>query len=256
MYEFGRYKALDLLEDELPPAHFTTLTTHTQFLPLQAGSGPCSSNCQQIKPGTNDEWRYTQQPQIFWSQNCAEDGYFRHTLKQRRNPVDDIVYLQWMLMIFAILNTIANLILACMFGANYVLEVDLPCFPGDGHEEFEYMEKFRKYEGMVCKGIMLPFTCAAYIAATGVDSFFQTVKEKSCSDPSTNGTIVQLAASLQEVVSKNQTAMIMTIGIFVVEVLIWIKSVMIAKKHQKEVDEGKKSSVIPEGETAAEEKLR
>merc|ERR1711988_1008219 len=100
--------------------------------------------------------------------------------------------------------------------------------------------------------MMLPFSIAAYVVASGINGFFQTVKEKNCSDPQTNSTIVDLSASLQDVVEKNLTAMIMTVFIFVLEIFLWIKSNMVSKKQKEKMKIKQTAKTTPIEERPAE----
>ena len=64
----------------------------------------------------------------------------------------------------------------------------------------------------------------AYVASSAITGFFDDVKEMNCSDPDTNATIITLAEGLGGVSSKNLTATIMTIIVFLLELCLWWRS--------------------------------
>ncbi|CAD7966705.1 unnamed protein product [Amoebophrya sp. A120] len=241
--EWNRDKARPLYTNALTPAQYSgfsgTAILHNsarQRCNQNGGSGTCV----EFEPSTSDTWRLTQMPEVFWNKECVKKGVERKKVKNRRNPVEDIVTFQLVVLVFSILNTVGNLVLTILFFMNYMLEYDLPMFPGEGHEEYQYMEKFRKYVGLVCKLLVLPFVIVAFVVADSVQDFFQEVKDYNCSDPDTNDTIHKLAEGISGVASNNLTAMVMTIIVVLMELCMWYRANRIQKKHDDKIKPKKK----------------
>lgn len=58
------------------------------------------------------------------------------------------------------------------------------------------------------------------------------MKDLNCSDPDTNTTITKLADGISGVASKNLSAMVMTLFVFLLEFCLWLR----AKKIQEKID--------------------
>mmetsp|Transcript_14258 Transcript_14258/g.35387 ORF Transcript_14258/g.35387 Transcript_14258/m.35387 type:complete len:801 (+) Transcript_14258:238-2640(+) len=233
--EFSRQLARAVYTDALTPAQYQGFSStgilhnaERRACSLNGGSGACVL----FEPTATDEWRAKQMPEVYWDTSCVKEGVERKKVKARRNPVEDVVSMQMAVLIFTILNTLANFTLMIMFGANYLFEHDWPCFPGEGHAEYKVMEKFRKYLGLACKALVLPFCIAAFVIATDIEDFFTNVKDLNCSDPDTNTTITKLADGISGVASKNLSAMVMTLFVFLLEFCLWLR----AKRIQEKID--------------------
>ncbi|CAD7935691.1 unnamed protein product [Amoebophrya sp. A25] len=224
----AREKALGLYDDALSGTQMGRFDSNNGILHNGARKR-CSSNggsgtCVHFKPTDSNKWRMAQMPEVLWKQKCVNEGLSRAMVNNRRNPVEDLVTFQLVLLIFCILNTVANLILLFMFYSNFYRDFDWSCFPGSGHEEYQAMEKFRKYLGLILKITVLPFCVIAYVISDEVRHFFLDVSSLGCSDPKTNATVSKLADGIQDAFENNKAAMIMTGVVFAIELVLILVS--------------------------------
>merc|ERR1712008_97162 len=166
-------------------------------------------------------------PEILWRTKCQTDVN-PGGLKERRDPIEEVTIWQNLLLTFTILNFLVMSILVCLTSCNYCCGVDLPCWMGSGEEEYEKMQRHKKYCSFCCKAVTVPICLLAMLGSQSVMGFFEEVAKNTCSDSETNKHIDTLSEGIDKVYSSNRNAMIMTLISFAAEALLilvgWVRS--------------------------------
>jgi hypothetical protein len=167
-------------------------------------------------------------------------------MKTKRDPVKDMVSAQLGVTIMITLQTIIMCILVGMMFANYVQGKDLPCFPGEGHEEYVRIEKFKKTTALCLKVVSLPLCAMAYLGASKIRVFFENVQAMGCSDDITNKATTTLAEGIGKTADNNQSALAVTAFTFFLELVFVIMGALKRPKkpeEDKEEDDGEGGKV-------------
>jgi len=195
----------------------------TSQVPSHASNkGPCAAGatCYTILGTDVDMWELSYKPEIFWKTKCQTDATSRGALTKRREPMKETTVWQTMLLIFTIFNFLVMSILVGLTIANYMCGVDLPCWTGSGEEEYEKMQRHKKYCSFCCKAVTFPISLVAFLVAQGIMRFFEDVAEMKCSDSETNKHVDTLSEGITNVYTSNRNAMIMTVFAFVCELVL------------------------------------
>eukprot|EP00746_Dinoflagellata_sp_MGD_P141099 gnl/MRDRNA2_/MRDRNA2_74260_c1_seq7.p1 gnl/MRDRNA2_/MRDRNA2_74260_c1~~gnl/MRDRNA2_/MRDRNA2_74260_c1_seq7.p1 ORF type:complete len:519 (+),score=93.29 gnl/MRDRNA2_/MRDRNA2_74260_c1_seq7:87-1643(+) len=205
-----------------------------------------AKECKSIFGSSTDRWELAIKPEIMWKRECIIEDPKREEVKENEDPMEAVVAAQTWLVIFTMGNCLITTAMTYMLWRNYMHGKDWSCWSGAGDEEYKKMRRDKKRFSLCCKICMLPISIACVAYAGKIKGFFSDVASKKCSDDVTNEQIDALDAGIQDVYSKNVTALCMTLGLFVFEFA------MAAKAKRDEMKEA--SAIAPAAECSTSEK--